>query len=91
MLSPDQQETLKRFLNTKWRNKNCQLCNFNTWDIHGIVSLSIADQVGAVFGGPSLPMAAMLCKNCGHTVLVNLMVAGVLQPDPPLPDPIVVG
>lgn len=79
MLTPEQSEKLLAFLNEKWKDKNCPQCHANTWAIHGYVSLWVSNHPARVSGDISLPMAALVCSNCGNTILVNLLMAGIVD------------
>jgi hypothetical protein len=35
---------------------------------------------GIVLGGPIMPVIPVICGNCGHTELINAIVAGVISP-----------
>jgi hypothetical protein len=35
-------------------------------------------QAGLVLGGPVVPLAPVTCNNCGNTVLLNALMAGVV-------------
>lgn len=45
----------------------------------GYVSMTVTPSPSTVVGGgPSLPTAALVCKFCGNTRLINLKIAGVV-------------
>jgi hypothetical protein len=74
-------EKLAAFINSKWKTKECVLCSANDWTVNGYVVLSSQDSVqGLVLGGQVLANAAVICKNCGNTHLINLVTAGVVPP-----------
>ena len=85
MLPPDQLAALTAHINRTWVRKNCQLCDSNNWVLHGYVTLIVADTLGLVLGAPVMPSAAAVCQVCGHTVLINLLVARVVQVPIPVP------
>jgi hypothetical protein len=58
----------------------CSLCNHNGWTLAAgfvMLSLQASPSAGLVIGGPSLPLVALTCDNCGHTLLVNIKVLGL--------------
>jgi len=66
---------------------NCPMCGKNQWVVHEVpVSLPVYEEGGQVkFPGTSMPMAAMICKNCGFTSLHALGPLGLLNKVPPAP------
>lgn len=77
-LSDDEKTILLRHLNAKWAAKTCAHCNSNHWEIGGWTPVPIGTGPGeVVIGGAVLPGVAMVCMNCGVTVIVNAMVAGL--------------
>lgn len=78
----DKQQALAAYINEKWANSNCRLCNQNKWSTEGYINLSISPNAGLVLGGPALPTVAVICMNCGNTVFINALVAGIGPPAP---------
>lgn len=77
-LTQTQTNALIAHLNRTWTRPHCELCDTNQWDVAGYVSVSLTPNPATLQGGgPYLPTAAMICKNCGNTRLVNLAIAGV--------------
>jgi hypothetical protein len=80
-VTPDDQQKLLAFLNEKWASSACPQCKKNDWRSLSRVTLIVQDLPGkAKVSGPSLPLGALTCGNCGHTELINLMIAGIHQP-----------
>ena len=82
--SQDETQRLLLYAQSKWRRPNCQLCGHNQWAVDGPVQVPTSFRAGtfeAILGAtaPSLPCAAFTCRVCGNTVLVNLIIAGVVQ------------
>jgi hypothetical protein len=66
---------LRVHINTVWRRKNCLLCDNDKWEVHGHVTLGLADKRGSTqLGGAALPCAAVVCTKCGNTILINMVV-----------------
>lgn len=81
-LSQDQLQTLLNHINARWRNKACAICGVNNWTFNGPVSLSINPALNQMMiGGPQVPVAVATCRHCGNTVLINLVVAGLVNPN----------
>lgn len=92
-MAPDPEEPKKQFdpevakkisehVRTKWKN-GCPMCNSKNWELAGFTGISVKKDLGpdVILGGPNLPSACILCRNCGNTVLINLIVAGVMGKD----------
>ncbi len=70
------------YLNEKWQGTSCPYCRESEWNIQDrIFELREFNKGDMFLGGPNasiIPVIPVMCSNCGHTVLVNAMVAGVL-------------
>jgi hypothetical protein len=70
-------------LKRTWTVQTCAMCNQNNWEIHGQITLTLGGMPGHASGGSqSLPCAAVICQVCGNSVIVNLVVAGLVQAQP---------
>jgi len=70
------------FLALKWQNRNCPMCGGGPWEVQEkTFQLNEFHNGNFVVGGPLIPIIPVTCTNCGHTVLVNAIVAGVLSPE----------
>ena len=79
-LTDDQFIRLRQHLDTRTK-RSCPLCDTQDWEVYSHVPLPLSPLPSAhVFGAKALPCVALVCKHCGNTVLVNLVVAGVLPP-----------
>ena len=73
-------QKITTFLNEKWKAKTCLQCAGNDWDLHGYIGLSLAGEPKDIaLGGQVLPCVAVVCKNCGNTLLINVIVAGLVS------------
>jgi len=71
------------FLNSKWGNRSCPMCNKGPWSVQDrVFQLNEFHQGNLVVGGPLIPVIPVSCGNCGHTELVNAIIAGVLPAEP---------
>ena len=64
------------WLDTKWKPNNphkCFVCGASDW--------ALANNFATVpsEGGGPFPLIIIYCKNCGHTLFVNALIAGVRQ------------
>jgi len=81
-LTKEQQEKAIQHLNKKWTNKTCPVCQGNTWDVHPeLYEMRQFNGGDMVLGGPLIPLLVVECKNCGNTISINAMRAGVISPE----------
>ncbi len=58
----------------------CSFCGNNTWNISSkIFELLEFDANGLQLGGPVYPVVPITCNNCGNTLFINALVAGLLE------------
>jgi hypothetical protein len=82
-LTPDQNSKLLSFIQSKWKPPYvCSCCASNSWNI-GQELFQLTQFAGGamIVGGPLVPVAPLICTNCGNTVLVNAIVAGIVDPN----------
>jgi hypothetical protein len=65
-------------LKKTWRTSACLLCGCTTWELHGHVTVLLADVPGGTSSTEGLPAVALVCQRCGNTVFMNLVVADAL-------------
>jgi hypothetical protein len=72
---------LIKYLSDKWQGKPCPMCGHAGWSVQDYVfELSVFQRGGLVVGGgPLVPVVPVFCDNCGNTVLVNAISAGVVE------------
>jgi len=80
-LTAEEQNNLLNNLRAKWTNSNCLRCNSNNWIVQGVVQQYLASTKdrGNGIGGEFLPTGVLICRTCGSTELVNLVVAGIVK------------
>lgn len=66
-------------LNEKWNGKICPICGLANWIItENVYELREYNDGGLISGGtPIIPIIPIVCMNCGNTILVNAVVAGI--------------
>jgi len=80
-LTKDQREKIDIFIKNKWiLPPTCPICHKNSWNIspelfelrsfHG-GSMVIGDKSGIV------PLIVITCANCGNTIFINGIIAGL--------------
>ena len=67
------------WLNLHWQGGSvCPVCRQKTWNIHGEV-LEVREFDSSTRTAQALPLFALTCMTCGHTVLFNAAIAGILR------------
>jgi hypothetical protein len=69
-------------LRQKWAGRPCQMCGVGNWNVQETTfELREFNEGNLVVGGvPIIPVVPVICSNCGNTVLVNALSAGVIPP-----------
>lgn len=79
-------QKLINHLRQKWSSRPCPMCGGGPWSVQDSTYQLMEFQEGSLaIGGPIVPVIPVICGNCGHTVLVNAIVSGVVPPSPPPP------
>ena len=68
-----------KHLEDKWSSQNCQMCGHISWNIPSeAYEIREFHGGGLVFGPvPIVPVLPITCSNCGNTILVDSIVAGI--------------
>jgi hypothetical protein len=74
-------DKLINHLKHKWSGANCPLCKSGNWNVSDRVYELREHHGGGIVigGGPVVPIVPITCDNCGNTVLVNSIVAGLTE------------
>lgn len=88
ILSDEEQSKVRAWVVEKWGKGNadnlphCPMCGEDniTW-INPITMYTPMAMEGerTLSGGPIMPLLPVICSNCGHTVFVNGILAGILS------------
>ncbi|MCD4727797.1 MAG: hypothetical protein K8R46_09055 [Pirellulales bacterium] len=80
-LTDQQQAQLVNYIKTKWAAPaTCSVCRQNSWQVATEVLEIRAFHGGSmVIGGKNavVPLVPVTCQNCGNTVLLNALIAGL--------------
>jgi len=69
-------------LQEKWEGKPCPMCGVGNWNVNNSTfQLTEFNQGNMIIGGPVVPVIPVVCNNCGNTILVNAITAGVIKPE----------
>lgn len=65
----------------KWVESRCPFCTHRKWSIgENVFELREFQGGNMVIGGvPIFPVVPVSCKNCGNTVLISGIVAGIIE------------
>ncbi len=65
----------------------CPLCKQTQWVINDVpVSAPVFEKSGEIkFPGSAMPLAALICRNCGYTALISLGALGMIKPNAAAP------
>ena len=63
----------------------CPMCKQNQWILHNVpVTMPVYESSGEIkYPGTSMPMAAMICRNCGFAGFFSLGAIGLINAQPP--------
>lgn len=75
---PDQQRIISA-IQARAPQASCPFCHRGPFTlVDRYLSLSLSETAGAVvLGGSVLPIVSLVCSNCGHTQMFNLIVLGL--------------
>ena len=76
------QDKLIQTLSTKWNTKCCPMCGCNSWSVaNKIFELREFNDGNFIIGGHTSihPVIPIVCDNCGNTIFINPLVAGVIK------------
>ena len=74
-------EKAERWLNERWRgDRLCSVCGKNDWWIcDEVVEVKAYNEGRLLAGGSVFPLLAVICRECGNTLLFSAMLAGVVE------------
>ena len=77
-------EKLISLLNAKWRSNPCPMCGVRGWAVLDKVFELREFHGGALVlgSGPIIPIVPVTCNNCGNTIFINAIKAGIVDAEP---------
>lgn len=80
-LTDEQHKKATDFVTSNWKPPaHCPVCRNNKWTIsREIYELRQFHGGSLVVGGGIAPLLPVTCEVCGHTVLFNALVAGIIE------------
>lgn len=81
-LTPEDQERVVSWLQARWGvTPECPFHGRTSWQIgETLVQTVQYSPSGFLVGGLVYPLIVVTCSTCGFTVLVNAVLAGIVQP-----------
>jgi hypothetical protein len=78
-LHPEEKAKLVQFIQIKWKLDDCPVCRkTETYDVsEQVYQIVEYPEMGRLSGEVVAPIVPVTCRNCGNTILVNALVAGV--------------
>lgn len=62
---------------------NCPICNMDDWGISDkIIEIRPIHEQPESFSGNIYPYFFIFCRNCGYTIFVNAIIAGLIEIKP---------
>ena len=82
-LTKKEQSNALKHLNSKWAGeRKCSICQSNNWNVHPeIYEMRQFNGGNMVLGGPVVPLLMVECTNCGNTISMNAIRAGIVSPE----------
>lgn len=78
-LSAAQQQKMTAWVQTKGANAVCGACGQNNWSAGDVVAAPVMEASGNInIGGPSVPMAQLICNNCAYVMLFAAVPIGLV-------------
>lgn len=75
-------EKVIKHLQEKWKGARCSMCGEGSWAVQdSAFQMTEFSHGGLAIGGPVIPVVPVMCSNCGNTVLINAILAGVVKQD----------
>jgi hypothetical protein len=73
------------WLEQKWTEaRRCPYCGNPHWEVGTPVEITLGNPMfGTPIQSPMSPMFPVMCTNCGNTVFINAILAGVVPAPPP--------
>lgn len=77
----DQTARIDKWLQEKWGlpGPKCSQCATTDWRLANPGILTLCDTKGNMLLGTGFPAIVMICANCGNMVLVNAVMAGIIE------------
>ena len=80
ILTVVEKQMVAAWLSEKSRNNSCPVCSTSSWSVGGhLLSGKIYRGGNLAFGGPTYPMAFIVCTNCAYVREFMAVQIGLLE------------
>lgn len=88
-IDPRKTEQIVNHIRFKWKLERCAMCEGEDFAVFSQVTLRFLDDPNTLMSpsGVNRPSAAITCTSCGHTLVLDLLTAGVYRIKAPDPAP----
>ena len=85
-MEDEQRQRVAQWFSDKWSHGPCPVCDANAWAPNSKLG-QITNFASDEFEVNVVPVLLVYCTNCGYTLPINALVAGICQPRAmPAPD-----
>ena len=77
--SKEKQEKARKWLETRWRKRECECCGHNNWLVADFLCVAPRFEGGISIGGSVAPQLMVTCINCSNTKFFNAVMMGVVK------------
>ncbi|HAT8958780.1 TPA: hypothetical protein JBA90_14065 [Legionella pneumophila subsp. pneumophila] len=75
----DKQQKVIDWINAKWNQKKCEVCQHNSWELADFLVVSPRFEGNLTLGGKVAPHVLVTCKNCANTKFFNAVMVGIID------------
>ena len=73
-------EIIERLKEAWGQTRPCPLCGKVRWIVTDeMYELNLLGKIGTLKIGPKIPVVPVTCANCGNTVVLNAVIAGLMK------------
>lgn len=76
----EQRAKIRNWMKSKWTYRECRQCSHEKWvigDAPARLPLGYPNTADQYFGGLMYSLVVITCSNCGNTLFINSVVAGI--------------
>ncbi len=74
---------IDNFEHRGWPPFKCPICRSDEWTVgdHLVQPLAVGCYNQVLFKGAAYPQVMLISKQCGYTMFINAVMAGIVRPD----------
>ena len=77
VLTSEDKEKIEKWLDERWKNRNCPLCDSNDWEFES--SFGNILPLYIVTTGTFYSYVLIICNHCGYTHFLNAVTIGLVE------------